>query len=384
MNRRKFIKTIGGAGFVVAASGLGLSQCDQMPSEAVQAWQGPAPSLADREWILSYALLAPNPHNMQPWLADLRDNDVITLYVDGERLLPHTDPFGRQILIGQGTFLELLTIAAQERGYDTTVKLFPEGAPEESSLQVHLKPVARIELTKLTSPMKDPLFAAILARRSNKEGYRPEFLSTEHTRELESLKILNTQKLNFVTTADTVAHHQQFAQDAMLLEMETPRTLAESIERTRIGADEISKNRDGIDLHGPLFWWLKNLGLMTAEKAGTPGTMAYQGGIDYALGWAKGTFNMGWLTTSDNSRAAQVNAGRTYVRLNLLATQLGVSMHPVSQILQEYPEMQPLHEQFNEHIGLQATERVQMYFRIGYQKAPTPSPRRKLADIVRA
>ena len=121
MNRRKFIKTIGGTGLVVVASSLGLSQCDQMPNEAVQAWQGPAQHLTDREWILSYALLAPNPHNMQPWLADLREDNTIILHIDGDRLLPHTDPYGRQILIGQGTFLELLSIAAKERGYKTHI-----------------------------------------------------------------------------------------------------------------------------------------------------------------------------------------------------------------------------------------------------------------------
>ncbi|MEH6405210.1 MAG: hypothetical protein V7750_17685 [Sneathiella sp.] len=384
MNRRKFIKTIGSTGLVVAASGFGLSQCDQMPNEAVQAWQGPAQNLTDREWILSYALLAPNPHNMQPWLADLREEDTITLHIDGDRLLPHTDPYGRQILIGQGTFLELLSIAAKERGYKTHITLFPDGAPDTDSLNIHKKAVARIELIKNSTLTKDPLFSAILARRSNKTPYREEYLSQEHIENLSSLEMPTTQSLSFAATEKTVAPHKKFAERAMLLEMETPRTLMESIDRTRIGADEIRKNPDGIDLHGPMFWWLKNLGMMTPEKASKPGTFAYQGGIDYALGWVEGTFNMGWLTTSDNSREAQVNAGRSYVRLNLLATQLGVSMHPVSQILQEYPEMRPLQDEFNEHVGVKAEEKVQMYFRIGYQKRPNPSPRRKLTDITRA
>jgi len=383
MNRRKFIKTIGGTGLVIAASGLGLSQCDQMPDEAVQAWQGPSQGLSDREWILSYALLAPNPHNMQPWLADLRKENIITLHIDGKRLLPHTDPYGRQILIGQGTFLELLSIAAKEKGYDAKITLFPAGTPDTTTLQIHHEAVARIELVKDTTLVKDPLFSAILLRRSNKTAYREEYLSTEHIGKLNSLEIPGSQSLHFATTAKTVAPHKKFAEQAMLLEMETPRTLLESVNRTRIGADEIRKSPDGIDLHGPMFWWLKNLGMMTKEKATTPGTMAYQGGIDYALGWVNGTFNMGWLTTSDNSRAAQVDAGRSYVRLNLLATQLDVSLHPVSQILQEYAEMQPLQREFNEHVGVKAEEKVQMYFRIGYQKRPTPSPRRKLTDITR-
>ena len=250
-------------------------------------------------------------------------------------------------------------------------------------MQIHKNAVARIELTKDAAQTKDPLFSSILLRRSNKTAYREEYLSPEHIKKFHSLKITSTQSLQFAASKTAVTPHKEFAEKAMLLEMETPRTLRESIDRTRIGADEIRKNPDGIDLHGPLFWWLKNLRLMTPEKASTPGTIAYQGGIDYALGWVEGTYNMGWLTTSDNSREAQVNAGRSYVRLNLLATKLGVSMHPVSQILQEYPEMQPLQREFNEHVGIKDNEKVQMYFRIGYQKHPTPSPRRKLTDITR-
>ncbi len=51
-------------------------------------------------------VLAPSSHNRQPWQVDLREPDAITLYVDRERLLPETDPWFRQIVVSQGTFLE--------------------------------------------------------------------------------------------------------------------------------------------------------------------------------------------------------------------------------------------------------------------------------------
>lgn len=383
MNRRRFLKTLGGTGIVFAAAAGGLSQCDQMPKEAVQAWRGPDANLVDREWILSHALLAPNPHNMQSWIADLREDNVITLLADNSRLLKDTDPYSRQITIGQGTFLELLSIAAKEKGYEPSITLYPEGSPEETVFEIGKWPIARIELIPSAAVQKDPLFQQIRNRRSNKEPYEAHALGPEHLKELQSHKKFADQSLGFATAKQDVSYFRNLAKDAMILEMKTPRTYKESIDRTRIGADEILEHRDGIDLNGPFFWWLKTLGLMTAEKAMTPGTMAYQGGIDYALGWAKNTYSMGWLITENNSRHTQVNAGRTYVRLNLLATQLGVSMHPVSQILQEYPEMNSLQDQFNKRLGLKGEQRVQMFFRIGYQKRPAPSPRRNLADIVR-
>jgi hypothetical protein len=42
---------------------------------------------------LSFALLAPNHHNRQPWIVDLGAAHTVTLYADTGRLLPETDPF---------------------------------------------------------------------------------------------------------------------------------------------------------------------------------------------------------------------------------------------------------------------------------------------------
>ncbi|PHQ71025.1 MAG: twin-arginine translocation pathway signal protein [Sneathiella sp.] len=382
MNRRSFIRTIGGTGLVIAAAGVGLARCDQMPKSAVAGWDGPAESLGDREWMLSYAMLAPNPHNMQPWLVDLSTDDEITLFVDPERVLPETDPYGRQVLIGQGTFLELLDIAAREKGYRLDITLFPAGEPALGSLDIASLPVARIRLIKDASVARDPLFAQITRRRSNKEGYKQAFLTAMDRDALARLPLNDGEVIGFATTAETAAPLREFARQAVLKEIETPRTLKESIDRLRLGADEIAASPDGINLNGPFFWWTKRLGIMTPEQAVTPGTMAYQGGIDYAMGWVEGTFNMGWLVSTGSSRAAEVKAGRSYVRLNLMATAQGVAMHPASQVLQEYPEMHEIQAAFLKHLGIDPGDTVQMFYRLGYQDDVSPSPRRKLPDIV--
>ena len=54
-----------------------------VPDGAVAAWQPPASPQGDlRHWLLAHALLAPNPHNLQPWLADLATPGQITLRLD--------------------------------------------------------------------------------------------------------------------------------------------------------------------------------------------------------------------------------------------------------------------------------------------------------------
>ena len=121
---------------------------------------------------------------------------------------------------------------------------------------------------------------------------------------------------------------------------------------------------------------------MTSEKVMTPGTMAWQGDIDYAKGFVDGTNTWGWITSHDNSRVSQLDAGRLYQRLNLTATKLGVAMHPVSQLLQEYPELDSLYEEFRNLAGVNGTQTVQMLFRLGYAGEVSPSPRRPLQQSI--
>lgn len=103
-DRRDVLKLIGGGAVVAATaplsgcSGVGVSQAARGPWRNAGQYDDP------RKRALSYALLAPNPHNRQPWLVRLEGADALTLQVDPARRLPATDPFDRQIVIGCGAF----------------------------------------------------------------------------------------------------------------------------------------------------------------------------------------------------------------------------------------------------------------------------------------
>ena len=84
MDRRHFIRIIGG-GSIIAAAVASQSGCaalsSSFPADAVEAWQGPSALETDpRRRALAYAITAPNPHNLQPWLVDLREPHAITVY----------------------------------------------------------------------------------------------------------------------------------------------------------------------------------------------------------------------------------------------------------------------------------------------------------------
>lgn len=103
------------------------------------------------------ALLAPDPHNRQPWIADLREPGVIHLVCDGEHLPPEADPYGRQILIGCGAFLELAVIAGAQRGRRVDVRPLPDGAPACTALPRGTR-VATLTLAAQGSAAPDRLY----------------------------------------------------------------------------------------------------------------------------------------------------------------------------------------------------------------------------------
>ena len=92
----------------------------------------------------------------------------------------------------------------------------------------------------------------------------------------------------------------------------------------------------------------------------------------------------GWITTPSNSRLDQVLTGRAYERVNLKATELGVAMHPMSQVLQEYADMGELQREFLKFLAVPEGHTVQMLFRLGHAEHVVHSARRYIPDIIRS
>ena len=126
LSRRKTLALIGGGVIFAATASLGAI-ASRAPRTAGLPWETAGRETEPRRKALSYALLAPNPHNRQPWLVDLAEPGVVTLYVDRAKVLPHTDPTSRQITIGLGCFLELMRMAASHDGQRVTITPFPDG-----------------------------------------------------------------------------------------------------------------------------------------------------------------------------------------------------------------------------------------------------------------
>ena len=196
--RRTLLLGAGGGLALVAAGGFW--RVTRAPQTAAAPWAIAADDSPDvRLSALRHAILAPNPHNRQPWLIRLEGTTDAQLFCDLDRRLPATDPFDRQILIGFGAFLELLRLAAASRGVRLDVTEFPEGAP---GARLDGRPIAHLRFQPDPAIVPDRLFDHVLARRSNKEAYDLE-------RQIDPAKLARLEvsgpDLRVATTSDRVS-----------------------------------------------------------------------------------------------------------------------------------------------------------------------------------
>jgi len=117
------------------------------------------------------------------------------------------------------------------------------------------------------------------------------------------------------------------------------------------------------------------LGILSAEGSREPGSTGFEGTRDFYNSLIDTAQGFGWIVSAGNSRVQQLQTGGAWVRIHQAATQQGLAMHPLSQLLQEFPEMQGLYDEFHNHLGISAPARVQGLLRFGYAARPEPAPR---------
>jgi hypothetical protein len=293
-----------------------------------------------------------------------------------------TDPPQRQLTIGHGAFVELLTMAAAAEGLRADVEPFPAGEPGPAALDG--RPIARVRLSPgRTAP--DPLFAHAGARTTWKTPFAAKPVSPDA---LATLLAAAAARPGVIATATQDPARVARLNDVMVrawdVEQTTARTWKESVDLTRVGAAEIARHRDGISLSGPMIEALRIAGQLTPEKGMDPDSTYFASGLKRVRDWVPNTGTWIWLTTSAQGRVPQLEAGRAFLRLQLAAASLGLVTQPPSQVLQEYPEMRALQREFDAIVGRRDGDAVQMLVRVGHPTgAATRSPRRPLDAFLR-
>ncbi len=393
MQRRNFLRVLTRAGAVLALPTLWAcaDEGDAAPAPPEDAglgplppsadpfdvWRGPPPGVDDiRLIVLSYALLAPNPHNIQPWLIAPRRRDEFDVLVQPERLLAASDPVYRQIHVGVGAFLELLAMAAAAHGHRAELTYFPEG--EYGPTTIEPRPVARVRLAPDAAAAADPLFAHVLARGSHKGAYTGEALPPGLLAGLTEAASRPGLRFGLVEARAEVDAIGALTVEAMRIDLAGFDRWKETIDTFRLNDAELLAHRNGTDARG-----------LAAQGVGRDVLMSHAPAVlDVALGQhraqAATASAYAWLVSDENTRRAQLEAGRSYVRFNLAAHAAGLGVHPFSQALQEYEAMGETAALLRARLGVGAGQTLQMLVRAGRPAEARSPTARKRADAIGA
>ncbi|MBL7996817.1 hypothetical protein JNM05_15730 [bacterium] len=382
MERRNFIKIVTVSGAAVAFTGLTAGCKSDTGNPAHEGWDPEklTESFSDfRLKILSYAMLAPSPHNKQPWKIKMIEDNKMLLFIDSERLLPMTDIFHRQIYISQGTFLEILSLSSNALGYGAQIQFFTQGT--DSVENTGKSPVAEITFSKLTVD-KDVLFDYITKRATNRLVYDERIPEKNQLQTLEKIFEEAGCTIQFITDKNTTSQLADLMTEAMKVETYLDRTHAETVAMIRFTDEELVKFRDGFGYENMgLSGMSKFLAQMFAGRDKAFSDSFKEKTVSVTRDMTRSAKVFGIIFSKENSRMDQILVGRKYARLHLTATQLGLAMHPMTQITEEYDELASVRGKLTEITG---TEKgmAQMVVRIGFADAVPHAPRRPVKDII--
>jgi hypothetical protein len=386
MQRRDFLYKTGALFSAAALTGpLTAGKLLLPPSETASVLhRRPNPDNYDVPILkaLAYGMQAPSPHNTQAWKFRLISDYEAMFFVDEKRLLPATDPPARQIHMGCGTFLAVLALGIEQEGYKAAYELLPEGTygPQE----IGRKPVARIQLTKAPKNVS-PLSEHIFTRSTSRLPYSSDIVDDRQFAGILNLFEAEISTIRLINQPRKLEETLLLLYKGMEVEAYDYKTYDETRKWFRVGTD-IAARRDGINLRsmgesGIQLWfaemlirdykpkdWHNEAAILSFLRTHYNAVMASGGVVTF--------------TTATNNQLDWLRAGIDYGRFQLAASAQGLSIHPLSQVLQEFPAMAGLAAEFNQKMNVQAPAKVQMAVRIGRSPQPFTSYRIPLENAL--
>ena len=313
-------------------------------------------SAGDRlHFLLRYATLAPSTRNTQPWQFRVGD-DSIEIRIDLARAQPIADTDRREMFISAGCALENLLIAARRFGYATQTAVAPDASDPLLAARVRFTPGERA-----MSTAEGALFDAILLRTTNHGVYDGRAVT-----QIE-LEALAQAAADVGMTLDWIYDGERHTRIEALVMRADALLFARADYRHELG-DWIGTGAFGTP------WLLSTLGRFAVSYL-QPAKSFAQADQKALIS----SFAIGVIGASEDTRAAQVRTGQALERVYLKATELGLALQPVSQLLQ-------VTETRNALAALLPPGRVPLQpLRLGHAKLPADhTPRLPLDQLLAA
>lgn len=302
-------------------------------------------------FLLKYAVLAPSSHNTQPWKFSIKDNKV-DVYVDKTRWLKVADQDQRELFISVGCALENLMVAGEHFGLECQPDYFP--GPEDTVAEV------RFQSKDPSQSFREGLLDAIPERFTNHNAYNESPISSE------DLQII----------------HNCFDEEDIFLHTTDHPDTKRKVEEMIIQADAIQfsdpdyREELGYWIGQGVFgasWLMSKIGQLAVNYINMGKTM---GKKDSQVLMSSPVLAV--ISSRNDDRLSQVRVGQVFERIFLTATRLGISVHPMSQIL----EVPQLKDQVAELVPTTGVI-PQHTFRMGYgEPEKEHTPRRPVEEVL--
>jgi hypothetical protein len=319
----------------------------------------PSPRLLRR--VVELACRAPSAHNTQPWRWRIIGDTTVELYADRTRQLPVADPTGRNLIISCGAALHHAREAAGALGLAPSVELSP--APSDLDL------LARVEFSPARAPADAAARLLILHERCT-DRRRFTAWPVPDSRLAALAKAASEWQARAIPMTDVTARFRTelLIERAMTLQAADPRFSGEQAAWADPGAvDDLPSSTAVAHSEGrspaPPTRFLPGTGVPPRERVveASDGLMV--------------------ISTPHDTPASWLQAGQLLSDAWLHATSAGLSIVPLSQVIEVAETRDALH-----HDVLGEAAHPQLLLRVGWQEIARTTlprtPRRPLADVL--
>lgn len=307
------------------------------------------------ERLVYYARLAPSVFNSQPWKFVVGSADI-DVFADFERWRPAADADKRELHLSLGCAIESLRVAADFAGWGTEVSYLPVEGDETL--------VARVRVS-LTGPKRDDAAADLLSRMVTRHTSHRLFDPARPVADVDRKRLyqcfeigdVSLHFLNDRLALDALAAVENRADAALLARPDYRAEHAKGVGAGSLGSA----------------WTLSKLGQFALAHLPLGNQVTHNDAERLASAPL-----VALLTTRQDRRIDQMQAGQAFMRLALVAESRDIRVQPVSQVLEvadaraEVARIFALGERVAQHM-----------FRLGYaDKEVRPYPRRPMDEIL--
>lgn len=310
--------------------------------------------------IVDLARLAPSVHNTQPWAWQIRGT-TLELWADRERSLPISDPLGRNLVLSCGAALQYACIAAHALGAEASIDYLPAG-PDSDLL-------ARIELVPDHPTAEAPTHLSVLSeRRTDRRRFTSWPVPDENLQHLADEGGKWGATVLPIIEPGLRAEVEELLEDARRRQVADPRL-----------ADETESWIDHSESDGIPSEVVPRLKGARGERPTRFGSGLIPDSEDRVI---HGTDRLLVVSTVDDGPLSWLHAGASLSALWLKATTNGLSVVPLSQVVEVERDRVALERL------LPLPARVpQVLARVGWQEIGRDdlprTPRRSLAEVLR-